>query len=249
MAQYDGMVALVTGGSRGIGAAVSRALAARGATVALTYKSGKEKADALVKEISGQGGKIAAFAADVADETAIKKAADQVADKFGKIDFLINNAGVLGLREIEAIDYAFYDNQFKINVWGTIAATQAALKHFPASGGRIVNISSLRVYAPVAKSSIYSASKAAVTTLTQSFAAELGPRHITVNAIAPGITATDMTAAMPDERRKMIAEGTPLRRLAGPDDVAGAVLMLLSDDAKWITGRTILADGGFIGAA
>src|SRR5262249_61456910 len=134
--------------------------------------------------------------------------------------------------------------QFNTHVWGTIAATQAALKHFPKGDGRVINLSSLRVYEPAPKSSLYSASKAAVTSLTQALAIELGPRGVTVNAIAPGITKTDMTAAMPDERRKLVSGRTPLRRLGEPDDIASAVAMLASDDARWITGRTIMVDGG-----
>jgi 3-oxoacyl-[acyl-carrier protein] reductase len=175
------------------------------------------------------------------------RSAREVATHFGKIDILVNNAGMLRICSLEEIDFAFYAEQFNVHVWGTIAATQAALKHFPKEGGTVVNLSSLRVYQPAARSSIYSASKAAVSTLTQALAVELGPRGITVNAVAPGITRTDMTAAMPDERRKTIADVTPLRRLGEPGDIASAVALLASDDARWITGRTLLADGGYIG--
>lgn len=248
MTQLNGKVALVTGGSRGIGAAIVRKLAERGASVALTFKSQQDKADALVDEIKGRGGKAAAFKADVSDQTAVKKAVDAAAKMFGRIDILVNNAGLLGMRDFEEIDFAFYAEQFNTHVWGTIAASQAALKHFPEGDGRIINLSSLRVYEPAPKSSLYSASKAAVTSLTQALAVELGPRGVTVNAVAPGITNTDMTAAMPDERRKLISGATPLRRLGEPNDIASAVAMLASDDARWITGRTIMVDGGLVGA-
>lgn len=248
MSELNGKIALVTGGSRGIGEAIVRKLAAKGASVALTYKSQREKADNVVKEIKSEGGKAAAFAADVTDQASVQRAVDEAAATFGRIDVLVNNAGMLRVCAFEEIDFAFYAEQFNTHVWGTIAATQAALKHFPKNGGTIINLSSLRVYSPAARSSIYSASKAAVSTLTQSLAIELGPRGITVNAIAPGITKTDMTAAMPDERRKLIADSTPLRRLGEPNDIASAVALLASDDARWITGRTLLADGGLIGA-
>ncbi|MFT4116047.1 SDR family NAD(P)-dependent oxidoreductase [Bradyrhizobium sp.] len=247
MTQLKGKVAVVTGASRGIGEAIVRKLASQGAHVALTYKLQKDKADAVVESIKQDGGSAIALRADAVDKRAIQEAMDEAGAYFGKIDILVNNAGMLRVCALEEIDFAFYAEQFNVHVWGTIAATQAALKHFPKEGGTVINLSSLRVYQPAARSSIYSASKAAVSTLTQALAVELGPRGITVNAVAPGITRTDMTAAMPDERRRMIADVTPLRRLGEPGDIASAVALLASDDARWITGRTLLADGGFIG--
>ena len=248
MSELNGKVAFVTGGSRGIGEAIVRKLASKGAAVAFTYKSQQDKADVIIKDIISSGGKAAAFPADVTDKTSLQSAIDDAATNFGRIDILVNNAGMLRVCALEEIDFSFYAEQFNTHVWGTIAATQAVLRHFPEGSGTVINLSSLRVYSPAARSSIYSASKAAVSTLTQSLAIELGPRGITVNAIAPGITRTDMTSAMPDERRKLIADSTPLRRLGEPDDIASAVALLASDDARWITGRTLLADGGLIGA-
>ncbi len=248
MTAFAGKVAFVTGGSRGMGEAVVRKFAAGGASVALTYKTQREKAEALVAEIVAAGGKALAFQADVVDEAAIKAAVAGAVDAFGKIDILVNCAGILGLRAVGDIDYAFYKDQFDTNVWGIIPVTQAALPHFPASGGRIVNISTQRMFTPGGGISIYAAAKAAVATLTHGMAIELGPRGITVNAVAPALTKTDMTAAVPEERRQRIAEATPLRRVAEADDIASAIVMLASDDARWITGRTILTDGGLTGA-
>lgn len=245
MGSLDGKVALVTGASRGIGAAVAREFAKRGANVAVTFKSQRAKADAIVDEIRKLGCKAMALEANVVDEVAVREAVDATAAEFGKIDILVNNAGAFGPRPLMEIDFKFFSEQFNTNVWGIIPSTQAALKHFPASGGRIVNVSSIRAISPRDNSTIYAASKAAVSTLTQAFAIELGPRNITVNAVAPGLTRTDMTAAMPDERRKMLSAATPLGRLAEPDDIAAAVAFLASDDARWITGRTLIVDGGF----
>ncbi|HEY0218720.1 MAG TPA: 3-oxoacyl-ACP reductase family protein [Afipia sp.] len=247
MSTLSGKTAVVTGGSRGIGEAIARKLAANGASVALTFRSEREKADKVAQDIKNAGGQAQAFELNVVDQSSVTRGIDAAAKAFGKIDILVNNAGMLKLSDFDKIDYDFYAEQFNTHVWGTIAVTQAAIKHFPQNGGTVINLSSLRVYQPAARSAIYSASKAAVSTLTQSLAIELGPRGITVNAIAPGITRTDMTAAMPDDRRQIIASATPLRRLGEPEDIASAVALLASDDARWITGRTLLADGGLIG--
>ncbi|MFG1360992.1 SDR family NAD(P)-dependent oxidoreductase [Xanthobacter pseudotagetidis] len=240
-------VAVVTGGSRGIGAAIARKLAESGAAVAVTYKTRAEEAKALVDAVAAAGGKAMAVPCDVTSEEAVRAAVKAIADAFGRIDVLVNNAGILVARPLAEVDRQAYQSQFDTHVWGTMLFCQAALPHFPEAGGQIVNLSSLRVYQPAAGSSLYSASKAAVSALTHALAVELGPRGITVNAIAPGITRTDMTAAMPDARRQAIAQATPLGRLGAPEDIAGAVALLCMPEARWITGRTLLADGGLVG--
>jgi 3-oxoacyl-[acyl-carrier protein] reductase len=241
----EGKVALVTGGSRGIGAAIVRELSGRGASIALTFKSQRDKADAIVRELMEKGGHGTAFEADVIDAESVQRAIDGTVEAFGRIDILVNNAGVFGPRTFGDIDFTFFSQQFNTNVWGMISVSQAALAHFPESGGRIVNVSSFRAFSPRDRGGLYGASKAAVSTMTEAMAIELGPRGITVNAVAPGITKTDMTAAIPDERRKTLSEATPLRRLAEPEDIAVSVAFLASDDSRWVTGRTILVDGGF----
>lgn len=243
-----GKTALVTGGSRGIGEAVVRRFAKEGGSVAFTYRSEAAKAEAVIRNLRDSGVKAKAFKADIADAASVSTLIREVVAEFGRIDILVNNAGTFGVRAFEDVDLAFFTEQFTVNVWGTIQVTQAALPHFPTSGGRVINLSSQRAFSPKDRTGIYAASKAAVSTLTQALAIELGPRGITVNAVAPAVTRTDMTAAIPDEKRKVLAEATPLRRLAEPDDIAAAIAFLASDDARWITGRTILADGGITGA-
>lgn len=248
MSRLDGKAALVTGGSRGIGEAVVRRFAELGARVAFSYRAQADKAQALIRDLEGKGAVVKAVAADVTDAAAVAALIGEVTQAFGHIDILVNNAGTFGARAIGEVDYAFYAEQFNVNVWGTLQVTQAALAAFPDSGGRIVNLSSQRAFSPKDRTGVYAASKAAVSTLTQALAIELGPRGITVNAVAPAVTRTDMTAAIPAEKRALLAASTPLRRLGEPDDIAAAIAFLASDDARWITGRTLLADGGITGA-
>ncbi|MEO3434606.1 glucose 1-dehydrogenase [Inquilinus sp. CAU 1745] len=248
MSAYEGKIALVTGGSRGIGEAVVRRFAESGARVAFTYRTEADKAAAIVRDLQAAGATVKAFKADVTDAAAVAALIEEVAATFGHIDILVNNAGTFGVRAIGDIDFAFYAEQFNVNFWGTLQVTQAALALFPESGGRIINLSSQRAFSPKDRTGVYAASKAAVSTLTQALAIELGPKGITVNAVAPAVTRTDMTAGIPAEKRELLANATPLRRLAEPDDIAASIAFLASDDARWITGRTILTDGGITGA-
>lgn len=238
-------VAVVSGASRGIGKATARALAARGATVAVVYRKQRDAAAAVVAEIAAAGGRAEAFQADVSDTASVRALAAAVAQRFGTIDVLVNNAGVYGERAISDLDAAFFAEQFNQNTLSVALMTQAFAPLFGAGGGAIVNVSSNLASAPHAENGIYSASKAAVETLTRAFALELGPRNIRVNAVAPFVTRTDMTAHIPDAVRATLAEQTPLRRLAEPADVADVIASLASDDMRWVTGRTILTDGGF----
>lgn len=241
----DGKVALVTGGSRGIGAATVRRLAALGATVAVNYRANESAARGVVASVVAQGGVARAYQADVADAAAIQPLVSQVAQDFGRLDILVNNAGVLGMRPVGQLDQAFFVEQFHGNVLSMVLATQAALPFFPKEGGRIVNVASRLAYSPVMPgSALYAGAKAAVVTITQAFARELGARQITVNAVAPGTTETDMTTAILVERRKGIEAATPLGRVGQPDDLADAIVFFASPESRWITGRTIIVDGG-----
>ena len=242
--KLSGKVAIVTGGSRGIGAAIARRLAGEGAQVALFYRSNAEAAGATVHAIEAAGGQAAAFQADVADEAALRLAVREVVSRFGRVDALVNNAGVFEAEPVGEISRESFHRQFSINAWSVLASTQAALDHFPASGGAIVNVSSSLAVRPEPQTVSYSASKAAVDSLTLGCAIELGARGIRVNAVAPAITRTDMTADIPVEQLKEETRLTPLGRLAEPEDIADVVAFLCSDDARWITGRSLLVDGG-----
>ncbi|OCS46219.1 SDR family NAD(P)-dependent oxidoreductase [Ralstonia pickettii] len=241
-----GRTAIVTGGSRGIGAAVAHRLAADGARVAVVYRSNAAEADAVVNRIRSTGAQAIAVQADVSDAGSVDAMVSTVREAFGAIDILVNNAGILENQPVGSIDLASFDAQFRTNAFSTILVTQAVLPHVPARGGHIVNVSSSLVYRPRAGLAVYTASKAAVSALTHAFAVELGPRNITVNAVAPALTRTDMTAPIPDEVKAHMRESTPMGRLAEPDDIADAIAFLASDDARWITGRTLMTDGGFI---
>ncbi|MCO5400404.1 SDR family NAD(P)-dependent oxidoreductase [Ralstonia soli] len=246
LARLAGRTAIVTGGSRGIGAAVAHRLTADGARVAVVYRSNAAEADAVVSAIRSTGAEAIAVQADVSDAASVDAMVTTVRESFGAIDILINNAGILENQPVGSIDLASFDAQFRTNAFSTILVTQAVLPHVPAHGGHIVNVSSSLVYRPRAGLSVYAASKAAVSALTHAFAVELGPRNITVNAVAPALTRTDMTAPIPDEVKARMRESTPLGRLAEPEDIADAIAFLASDDARWITGRTLMTDGGFI---
>ncbi len=245
-ARLAGRNAIVTGGSRGIGAAVAQRLAADGARVAVVYRSNRAEAEAVVNAIRASAAEAIAVQADVADATSVNAMVSTVREAFGAIDIVINNAGILEGQPVGSIDAASFDAQFRTNALSVILVTQAVLPHVPARGGHIVNVSSSLVYRPRAGLSVYAASKAAVGALTHAFAVELGPRNITVNAVAPALTRTDMTAPIPDEVKARMRESTPLGRLGEPEDIADAIAFLASDDARWITGRTLMADGGFI---
>jgi len=242
--KLSGKVAVVTGGSRGIGAAIARRLAGEGAQVALFYRSNAEAAGATVRAIEAAGGQAAAFQADVADEAALRLAVREVVSRFGRVDALVNNAGIFEAEPVGEISRESFQRQFAVNAWSVLASTQAALDHFPAAGGAIVNLSSSLAVRPEPQTVSYSASKAAVDSLTLGCAIELGARGIRVNAVAPAITRTDMTADIPAEQLREEIRLTPLGRLAEPGDIADVVAFLCSDDARWITGRSLLVDGG-----
>jgi 3-oxoacyl-[acyl-carrier protein] reductase len=244
--RLKGKVALVTGGSRGIGAAIALRLAQEGATVAITYVNNKTAADKVVARLSEFGVKANAFKADVASEQDTNRAVEDINKTFGKIDILVNNAGVFETKPVSEVDLEHYTRLFDVNVKGVIATTVAALKHMN-DGGRIISISSGAAKQSIPGASVYSATKAALETLTRSWAQELGKRQITVNAVAPGTTATDMLeAGLPEEAVQMMIAKTALGRLGEPSDIADAVAFLASPDGRWVTGHTISCDGGLV---
>jgi 3-oxoacyl-[acyl-carrier protein] reductase len=240
----SGKVALITGGSRGIGSAIARRFAVAGCHVAIGYQTRSDAAASLAAEITGAGGQCLAVQGDITDADATQRMAADTVASFGHIDILVNCAGIAPYRRLGDMDAAYVRAMLDANVLGTILVTQAVLPHLPAPGGRIVNFASALAFRPISTSSVYSASKAAVVTLTHAWSKELGPKGITVNAIAPGVIETDMTATILGERGAGIIASTPLGRIGQTDDIAGIALFLSSSEAGWITGRTIIADGG-----
>ncbi len=240
----SGQVVLVTGGSRGIGAEVARRFGAAGCKVVVVYRSGADAAEAVVRDIVTAGGDGLAVAADIANADEVKAAVDNIAGKFGRIDVVVNCAGIAEYRPFEKTDLDLFRRTFETNVYGTIAVIQAALPHMPAPGGRVINFSSALARRPIPTTTIYSASKGAIDTLSHALARELGPRGITVNTIAPGVIETEMTTKILEERGPAIKAMTPLGRIGQPGDIAGVALFLASPDAAWLTGRTFIVDGG-----
>jgi 3-oxoacyl-[acyl-carrier protein] reductase len=247
--RLTGKVAVVTGASKGIGAAIAQHLAAEGAAVVVNYASSKEGADRVVGEITGKGGRAIAVGADVAKPADIRRLFAETKKAFGRLDVLVNNAGIYQLAPLEEVTPEHFHKQFDLNVLGLILTTQEAAKHFGPDGGSVVNISSVvSTYAP-ANASVYSATKAAVDAVTRSLAKELGPRKIRVNAINPGMVETEGTTsagitAHESDFRKQVESQTPLGRIGQPRDIAPAAIFLASADSAWITGETFYISGG-----
>ncbi|MGE7991718.1 SDR family oxidoreductase [Pseudomonas sp. NPDC089554] len=237
-------VAIVTGGSRSIGAAIAKRLAADGATVAITYNASAERAEAVVQDITRAGGKAIALAADAGDPCAVQRAVQQVAQQFGKVDILVNNAGISVLGAPEDIALADLQRILAVNVTGVFVATQEALRHM-GRGGRIINIGSSMVqYAAFGTASAYTLTKGAVAGFSRGLVRDLGPRGITVNTVHPGPTDSDMNPAdgpVADFVRPNIAVG----RYGEGQDIAAAVAYLASPGAAFVSGAELLVDGGF----
>lgn len=240
-------VALVTGASKGIGAGIAKAFGEAGATVIVNYASGAMDADQVVGEIVSAGGNAFAIQADLSNSIDITRMFDAVKTKFGPVDILVNNAGVAVFEMLDDLTEDAFHKQFNLNVLGYLLAAKAAVKHM-GNGGSIINISSILSTDPYLASSVYSATKGAVDTLTVALARELGPRKIRVNSILPGHTNTPATAGNFDGEfgEKLIA-GTPLGRFGEPEDIAPLAVFLASEDAHWVTGESIRASGGVRG--
>ena len=238
-------VALVTGASGGIGGETAKRLAARGVAVAVHYHSNAKAAEALVSEIKDAGGNAIIVGGDAGREDDAKRIVQETVDAFGGLNILVNNAGISTPIDFGAMVDENVDRELSANVKSVIYATQAAAP-FLENGGRVVNVSSNLAYQPIPGMTLYCAAKAAVSCLTHGFAKELGSKGISVNAVAPGATKTQMTAWIPDEMIQGIADGTPLGRVAMPDDIADIIVFLASPESRWVNGRTVLADGGLL---
>lgn len=246
--KLTGKIAVVTGASKGIGASVAIHLAAEGATVVVNYSSSKEGADHVVDEIVRNGGKAIAVQANVTVQADIQRLFSETQKAFGKLDILINNAGLYEFFPLEDITTEHFNKTFDLNVLGLLFASQEAAKYFGHSGGSIVNIGSIASATNLAGTSVYSASKASVDAITKSLSKELGPRKIRVNSVNPGMVETEGThtaGITESDFRKQFESQTSLGRIGQPKDIALPVVFLASDDASWITGETLFVTGGF----
>lgn len=247
MSKLKGKVALVTGASKGIGAAIAKGLGAAGASVVVNYASSRAGADKVVGEITAAGGQAIAVQGDVSKSADVKRLFAETKKAYGTLDVLVNNAGVYAFGPLEGVTEAEFHRQFDTNVLGTVLASQESLNHFGPKGGSIVNISSVVSANPLANSVVYSATKSALDAVTIALAKELAPRGIRVNTLAPGGVDTEGTHAAgvmgSDFEKQMVAQ-TPLGRIGRPDDIARVAVFLASDDAGWITGERLTASGG-----
>ena len=247
MSKLSGKIALVTGASKGIGAAIAKHLGAAGATVIVNYATSQAGADKTVAEIVGAGGHASAIQGDFSKPGDIARVFEEIKAKHGKLDILVNNAGVYAFGPIEQSTPEEYHRQFDLNVLGTILAIKEAIPLFSPEGGSIINLGSVVGSMPPAYSSIYSATKAAVENLSITLSKELGPRKIRVNALNPGIVDTEGTQAggfLEGDFHEQMVKMTPLGRVGKPDDIGLVAVFLASDDARWVTGQKILVGGG-----
>jgi len=247
MSRLQGKVALVTGASKGIGAAIALELAAQGAAVAVNYSGSKAGAEKVVNEIKQAGGKGIVVQANVSDPDSIGPLINTVVKQLGPIDILVNNAGIYEFGPLEQITPEHFHRQFNINVLGLLLVTQAAVAQFNPAGGSIINISSV-VADGVSGASVYSATKGAVDTISASLAQELGPKKIRVNSLNPGMIETEGVHAagfIGSEFQKVAEARTPFGRIGQPKDIATAAALLASEDSAWINGQAIHAAGGF----
>jgi 3-oxoacyl-[acyl-carrier protein] reductase len=242
-----GKVAVVTGASKGIGAAAAQALGAEGAAVVVNYASSKAGADKVVAEIVAHGGRAIAVQGDVAKKMDIDRLFAETKKAFGRLDIVVNNAGIYEFSPLESLTEEHFHKQFNLNVLGLILVSQAALKLFDSAGGSIINMSSVVSTLAFPNASVYSGTKGAVDAITRSLASELGPHGIRVNAIRPGMVETEGTHAAGIEEsgmKEQVRAQTPLGRTGQPQDIGGAVVFFASADSAWITGETLIIAGG-----
>jgi 3-oxoacyl-[acyl-carrier protein] reductase len=246
MGELSGKVAIVTGASKGIGAAIARAFGKAGAAVAVNYASSKADADRVVSDIVRDGGKAVAIQADVAKRGDVQRLFTETRERLGRPSILVNNAGVYHFAPLEAVTEEDFHRQFNANVLGAILATQEAVKAFNGDGGAIINLSTIASTNPSPNTLVYSASKSAIDAVTRELAIELAGRGIRVNAIAPGMTETEGFAAagLSAESAKALGFSLPMGRIGKPEDIAKVALFLASDQSGWVTGERIPVSGG-----
>ena len=239
--------AIITGASRGIGRAAAARLARAGWAVCVNYLERRDKAEELCEQLLREGCRAFAFQADVADKAAVEAMADAARARFGPIGLLVSNAGVAGQMQIQDVKEEQWDRYFAVNVKGAYNAVQAVLPDMlHAHAGSIVTVSSMWGLRGASCEAVYSATKAALIGLTRSLALELAPSNIRVNCVAPGVIDTDMVQVLGRETLDDLARTTPLGRLGTPEDVASAICFLAGEEASFITGQILTADGGFI---
>lgn len=248
MGALSGKVAVVTGASKGIGAGIAKAFAGAGASVVVNYASSRDGAERVVRAIVERGGNAVAIQGDVAKSADVRRLFEETERRFGSLDVLVNNAGVYQFDTLEEITEDEFHRQFNTNVLGSILTAQEAIRQFGEDGGSIINIGSVVSEKAIPGGAVYSATKGAIDTLTRVLAAELGPRKIRVNAIAPGVIETEGTHAagiIGSDLEGQVVAGTPLGRYGLPEDVAKIAVFLASDDSGWLTGERLVASGGF----
>jgi 3-oxoacyl-[acyl-carrier protein] reductase len=244
--KLQGNVAVVTGASKGIGASIAKALADEGASVVVNYSSSKQDADRVVTEITGRGGKALAVQGNVSKQTDIERLFSETKKAYGRLDILVNNAGVYEFAPLESVTEDLFHRHFNVNVLGLLLTTKEAVKHM-GPGGSIINMGSVASSIRMPNSTVYAASKAAVDAITGVLAKELGPRHIRVNSINPGMIETEGTHAgglVGSDFQKTVETLAPLGRMGQPDDIWPTAVYLASSDSKYMTGETLLVSGG-----
>jgi 3-oxoacyl-[acyl-carrier protein] reductase len=247
MAKLDGKVAVVTGASKGIGAAIAEKLGPEGAKVVVNYASDKAGAQKVARNIKQSGGDAIVVQADVSKAEDIKKLFAETKRAFGAVDILVNNAGVYEFRPLDAVDEEHFRKIFDLNVLGLLFTTKEAVAHMNGGGGSIINLSSIASKTPAINSSVYSGTKGAVDVISRALALELAPRKIRVNSLSPGATETEGVRALAEFKNgfeQMAVSRTPLGRIGTADDIAKAALFLASEDSGWITGEELLVGGG-----
>lgn len=247
MKKLENKVAVVTGASKGIGAGIAKNLAAAGASVVVNYSSAKEGAEKVVQDIIKDGGRAIAIQANVANAADVERLFAETAKTFGNADVLVNNAGIYKFAPIDEVSAEEFHRQFNTNVLGLLLASKAAVKQFGDKGGSIINIGSVVTAIAPPGSSIYTATKGAVDSITHVLSKELGPRNIRVNSINPGMVETEGTHAaglIGSDLHKESEKTAPLGRIGQPEDIAPLAVFLASDDSRWLTGETLLAGGG-----